>query len=214
MSEAQYQNSSSAVLFNSQLGEVVSVSQGCSTCSWRNHAGNTQWPPHIHLHWWKAHMQPAICRWHRSYGRLQCLKTSPADSLLVFISRTAQTTAALTRFKAFWNDRSISLSSKIRLMRSLATSIFLYACESWTLTTELQKRIQAMEIRCYRKILCISYKDRVTNKEVRSKSHQVIGPHEGLTIVKRRKLLWFGHVSCSLGPVSYTHLTLPTSDGV
>ena len=56
-----------------------------------------------------------------------------------------------------------------------------------------------MEMKCYRKILRISYKDRVTNKEVRSKSHQVIGPHEGLTIVKRRKLLWFGHVSCSLG---------------
>ena len=46
----------------------------------------------------------------------------------------------------------ISLSSKIRLMRSLFTSIFLYACESWTLTAELQRRIQAMEMRCYRKI--------------------------------------------------------------
>ena len=37
-------------------------------------------------------------------------------------------------------------------MRSLATSIFLYACESWTLTVELQRRIQAMEMRCFRKI--------------------------------------------------------------
>ena len=33
----------------------------------------------------------------------------------------------------------ISLSSKIRLMRSLVTSIFLYACESWTLTAELKE---------------------------------------------------------------------------
>ena len=33
----------------------------------------------------------------------------------------------------------IFLSSKIRLMRSLFTSIFLYARESWTLTAELQK---------------------------------------------------------------------------
>ena len=36
----------------------------------------------------------------------------------------AQTTAALTRLKPVWNDSSISLSSKIRLMRSLVTSIF------------------------------------------------------------------------------------------
>ena len=55
------------------------------------------------------------------------------------LARIAQATAALTRLKLIWNDRSISLSSKIRLMRSLVTSIFLYACESWTLTAELQE---------------------------------------------------------------------------
>ena len=83
-------------------------------------------------------------------------------------------------------------------MRSLVTSIFLYACESWTLTAELQRRIQAMEMRCYRKILHISYKAHVTNDEVRAKIQQVIAPHEDLlTIVKRRKLQWYGHVSRS-----------------
>ena len=45
-----------------------------------------------------------------------------------------------------------------------------------------------MEMRCYRKILHISYKDHITNKEVRAKIQQAIGPHEDLTIVKRRKL--------------------------
>ena len=63
------------------------------------------------------------------------------------LSRIAQTTAALTRLKPVWNDRSISVNSKIRLMRSVVTSIFLNACESWTLTAELQRRIQAMEMR-------------------------------------------------------------------
>ena len=46
------------------------------------------------------------------------------------------TIAESTDDKPVWNDRSISLSSKIRMMRSLVTSIFLYACESWTLTAE------------------------------------------------------------------------------
>ena len=64
-----------------------------------------------------------------------------------------------------------------QLMCSLVTSIFLYACESWTLTAEIQSRIQAMDIRCYRKILCISYKDHVTNKEVCAKFQQAVGPH-------------------------------------
>ena len=89
------------------------------------------------------------------------------------LSRIAQTTAVLTRLKPLWNDRSISLSSKIRLrMRSLVTSIFLYACESWTLTAELQRRIQAMEMRCYRKVQRISYKDHVTIEEVRAEIHR------------------------------------------
>ena len=53
-------------------------------------------------------------------------------------------------------------------MHSLVTSIFLYACKSWTLTAELQRRIQAMEIRCYRKILHISYKDLLTIVETQT----------------------------------------------
>ena len=57
-----------------------------------------------------------------------------------------------------------------------------------------------MEMRCYRKILHTSYKDHVTNEEVRAKIQQAIGPHEDLlTIVKRRKLQWYGHVSSSSG---------------
>ena len=55
-----------------------------------------------------------------------------------------------------------------------------------TLTAELKRRIQAMEMRCYRKILHISYKDHVTNEDARAKIQQAIGPHEDLlTIVKR-----------------------------
>ena len=83
--------------------------------------------------------------------------TTDEGSKPEILPRTAQITAALTRLKPVWNEKSISLSSKIQLMRSLVTSIFLYACESWTLTAELQRRIQAMEMRCYCKILRISY---------------------------------------------------------
>ena len=57
-----------------------------------------------------------------------------------------------------------------------------------------------MEMRCYCKILHISYKDHVTNEEVRAKIQQAAGPHEVLlSIVKRRKLRWYGHVSRSSG---------------
>ena len=74
-------------------------------------------------------------------------------------------------------------------MLSLVSSIFLYACESRTLTAQPQRRIQDMEMRCYHKILHISYKDHVSIEEVRAKIQQAIGPHEDLLIiVKRHKL--------------------------
>ena len=90
--------------------------------------------------------------------------------------------------------------SKTKLIFACFNHDFMYACESRTLTAELQRRIQAMEMRCYRKILHISYKDHVTNEEVCDKIQQAIGPHEDpLTIVKRRKLQWYGHVFRSSG---------------
>ncbi|XP_076445456.1 uncharacterized protein LOC143283171 [Babylonia areolata] len=116
------------------------------------------------------------------------------------LSRIAQTTAALSRLKTIWKDKKISLSSKIRLMRSLIFSIFLYACEFWTLTAELQRRIQALEMRCFRKILNITYKDHITNEEVKRRVQNAIGPFKDLlTTVKERKLRWYGHVTRSDG---------------
>ena len=85
-------------------------------------------------------------------------------------------------------------------MCSLVISIFLYACESWTLTAELEKRMQSFEMRCYCRLLNISYKDHVTNEEVRRKIQTAIGEYDELLIlVKKWKLRWFGHVSRSSG---------------
>ena len=88
----------------------------------------------------------------------------------------------------------------MKLMRSFIISIFLYACESWTLTAELEKRTQAFEVRCYRRLSNISYKHHVTNEEVRRKFQAAIGEYdELLTQIKIQKLRWFGHVSRSSG---------------
>ena len=116
------------------------------------------------------------------------------------LARIAQATAALAKLKTIWNDRNIALSSKIRLMRSLVMSIFMYACESWTLTAETETRIQAMEMRCLRKLLGITYREHITNEEVRNRTRQAIGPHEDLLpTVKQRKLRWYGHITRSTG---------------
>ena len=125
---------------------------------------------------------------------------STRQSLALFRGRPAQTIGALTKLKTIWKDKNIALSSKIRLMRSLVISIFLYTCETWTLTAELEKNIQTTEMRCFRRLFGISYRDHVTNEKVGNRIRQAIGPYDDLlTTVKKRKLRWYGHKTRSTG---------------
>ena len=80
----------------------------------------------------------------------------------------------------------------------MVSTIFSYACQSWTLTADIERRIQATEVRCFCKLLCITFRDNLTNEEVRNRISNAIGPYEDLlTTVKKRKLKWYGHVSRS-----------------
>ena len=55
-------------------------------------------------------------------------------------------------------------------------------------------------MRCFRKLLGISYRDHITNDAVRDRIRQAIGPYDDiLTTVKKCKLKWFGCVSRSSG---------------
>ena len=112
------------------------------------------------------------------------------------LSSIAQTTAAHSRLKIIWRDKKISFASNVMLMRTLILSTFLYACENWTLTAEIERRIQSFEMRCYRRLLNISCKDHVTNEEVRNRIQNAIGVHDDLlTMVKKRKLRRYSHIS-------------------
>ena len=80
-------------------------------------------------------------------------------------------------------------------MHSLVITIFLYVCESWTLTAEFVKRTQAFEVRCYRRLLNSSYKENLTDEEVHRMVQAVIGKYDKLlTLVKKRKLRRFRHL--------------------
>ena len=118
------------------------------------------------------------------------------------LSRMAKAQSSLSKLKVVWDDKCISLSSKIRLLRSMVISVFLYACESWTLDAYLEKRVASFEMRCLRQLLGIDYRQRISNDSARAMLTAKIGRHqELLEIVKTRKLKWFGHTTCSDGLV-------------
>ena len=68
--------------------------------------------------------------------------------------------------------------------------------ETWTLNAELEKKINAFELRTYRRLLQIPYTAHVTNERVLKQIKDAAGPFDRLLeIVKRRILVWFGHVT-------------------
>ena len=82
----------------------------------------------------------------------------------------------------------------------LSPTLFNIFLERSMAEAETEKRTQAMEMRCLRKLLGIMYREHITNEEVRNRTRQAIGPHEDLlTTVKQRKLRWYGHITRSSG---------------
>ena len=106
---------------------------------------------------------------------------SEEGSKLEDLSRIEQATETLIKLKPVWRDKNISLGSKVKLMLlSLVISVFLYACEPWTLTTELKKKARAFGMRCYHLISLISSHSR-TMSSMRKFAERSRQPLENMT---------------------------------
>ena len=98
--------------------------------------------------------------------------------------------SAFMRMRNVLCCRSLKLSVRLKVLRCYVWSTLFYGCETWTLKVSMMNRLEAFEMWCYRRILRISWVDRVTNDEVLRRLHR---EREVLQIVKRRKLEYFGH---------------------
>lgn len=88
--------------------------------------------------WWSV-TSVALIQTLESTGkhlRLCRVPVSDEGSRQEVLARIAQTTDELTSLMPIWKEKNIGLRIKLRLLCSLVISIFLYACESWTLTLE------------------------------------------------------------------------------
>lgn len=88
--------------------------------------------------------------------------------------------------------KDLNLQLRMRLVRCYVWSVLLYGMESWVLTKTLEKKIEAFEMYVYRRMLKISYRDRVTNTEVLQRMSKGT---ELLHTICRRKLEYYGHLN-------------------
>ena len=86
---------------------------------------------------------------------------------------------------------NLSTGIRLRILKTYIWSVMLYGCETWTVSREMKKRLEAAEMWFIRRIMRIPWVARRTNQEVL----QMAGTtRELMSIVKRRQLGYLGHV--------------------
>ena len=105
--------------------------------------------------------------------------------------RIALGRVAMNGLRPIMKDRGVLVKTKMRLVNVLVFPVVLYGSESWTMTKADRRRVDAFEMWCWRRVLRISWTERVTNKEVLART----SPHMSLeAMALKHKLSYFGHV--------------------
>ena len=97
----------------------------------------------------------------------------------------------MTSLDSILKSRDITLPTKVRLVKAMVFSVVMYECESWTVKKAEHRRIDAFELRCWRKLLRVPWTARRSNQSILKE----ISPGcslEGLTL--KLKLQFFGHL--------------------
>ena len=99
---------------------------------------------------------------------------------------------SFSKMKSVFNNRNISLPTKINTLKAYVWSVLLYGCECWTLTTELERRLEAVEMWFIRRIMKISWTAKMSNEEVL----KITGYSRSLLkSIRKRQLEFFGHLN-------------------
>ena len=97
----------------------------------------------------------------------------------------------MTNLDSILKSRDITLSTKVCLVKAMAFPVVIYGCESWTTKKAEGRRIDAFELRCWRRLLRVPWTARRSNQSI-LKEISPGCPLEGLML--KLKLQYFGHL--------------------
>jgi len=106
-------------------------------------------------------------------------------------ARIAMAKDTFCKLTNVFHNHNIRLSKKLNVLNTYVYSILLYASECWTLSTTMTKRLEAVEMWFYRRILRISYTRHITNEEV---LNRMATTRHIINTVRNRQRSFFGHV--------------------
>ena len=104
--------------------------------------------------------------------------------------RVAIATTKLKKMASIWKGQS--KDTKVRILNSVIFPTATYGCEAWTINKEGAKKITAFEMKCYRRIMRISWREKTTNEDVLRRIG--IGAPILLQKIERLKLSYCGQI--------------------
>ena len=102
----------------------------------------------------------------QSFVYLGSLFTSDARSDKEIRRRIGIVKSTFTSMNIILTARNISIAVRLRVLKCYIWSTLLYGCETWTILGDMIKKLEALETWFYRRMLRISWKEKVTNVEV------------------------------------------------
>ena len=69
----------------------------------------------------------------------------------------------MTNLDSILKSRDITLPTKARLVKAMVFLVVMYGCESWTVNKSEHQRIDAFELRCWRRLLRVPWTARRSN---------------------------------------------------
>ena len=97
----------------------------------------------------------------------------------------------MTNLDSILKSRSITLLTKIHLVKAMVFPVVIYGCESWTVKDAECRRIDAFELWCWRRLLRVSWTARRSNQSVLKEISRGCSL-EGMML--KLKLQYFGHL--------------------
>ena len=73
---------------------------------------------------------------------------------------------AMTNLDSILKSRDISLPTKVCLVKAMVFPVVMYGCESWTIRKAERRRIDAFELRCWRRLLRVPWTARRSNQSI------------------------------------------------
>ena len=72
----------------------------------------------------------------------------------------------MTNLDSIFKSRDITLPMKIHLVKAMVFPVVMYGCESWTVKKAECRRIVALELWCWRRLLRVPWTARRSNQSI------------------------------------------------